>query len=94
MAESMHCVHLCLRIAESTWRVAKGSYFAFRSNVLSFEGKYQIGGKREQSVHRRDVLRSSTMSPNDLDHDDAEGWCNTAMNYTKGRIAELIGNSH
>ncbi len=24
------------------------------------------------------------MSPNDPEHDDAEGWCKTAMNYTKG----------
>uniref|UniRef100_M1DFD7 Transposon MuDR mudrA n=1 Tax=Solanum tuberosum TaxID=4113 RepID=M1DFD7_SOLTU len=30
------------------------------------------------------------MSLNDPEHDDAEGWCKTVMNYTKGRIAELI----
>ncbi|KAG5610311.1 hypothetical protein H5410_021592, partial [Solanum commersonii] len=31
--------------------------------------------------------------PNDLEHDDSEGWCKTVMNYTKGRIAELISDS-
>ncbi|KAG5576506.1 hypothetical protein H5410_056640 [Solanum commersonii] len=81
-----------LRIAESTWRVAEGSYFAFCSSVLSLEGIDQVGEKREQAVHRREVSRRSTMSPNDPEHDDAEGWCKTAKNYTKGRIAELIGD--
>uniref|UniRef100_M1DFW6 Uncharacterized protein n=1 Tax=Solanum tuberosum TaxID=4113 RepID=M1DFW6_SOLTU len=60
-----------LRITESTC-------------VLSPEGKDQVGGKREHSMHRREVPRSSTMSPNDLDHDDVECWCKTVMNYTKG----------
>ncbi|KAG5599832.1 hypothetical protein H5410_031202 [Solanum commersonii] len=83
-----------MRITESTWRVTKGSHFAFCSSVLSLEGKYQVGGKREQSMHHRDVPRGSTMSPNDPKHDDAEGWCKTAMNYIKGRIAELISDSN
>uniref|UniRef100_M1DGR2 Uncharacterized protein n=1 Tax=Solanum tuberosum TaxID=4113 RepID=M1DGR2_SOLTU len=47
----------------------------------------------EQSAHCREVSRSSTITPNDPEHDDAEEWCKTAMNYTKGRIAELIGDS-
>ncbi|WMV30261.1 hypothetical protein MTR67_023646, partial [Solanum verrucosum] len=58
--------------------------FAFYSSVLSPGKKEQIGDENEQSVHRRVVLQSSTMSPNDLEHDDAGGWCNMAMNYTKG----------
>ncbi|WMV30643.1 hypothetical protein MTR67_024028 [Solanum verrucosum] len=82
-----------LRIAESTWRVAGGSYFAFCSIVLSLEGNDRVGRKREQSAHRREVSQSSTMSPNDPEHDDAEGWCKTTMTYTNGRIAELIGDS-
>ncbi|KAG5577417.1 hypothetical protein H5410_057551 [Solanum commersonii] len=57
-----------LRIAESTWQVAEKSHFAFCSNVLSPEGKDQVGGKRD------------TISPNGPEHDDAEGWCKTAMN--------------
>uniref|UniRef100_M1DXF1 Uncharacterized protein n=1 Tax=Solanum tuberosum TaxID=4113 RepID=M1DXF1_SOLTU len=57
----------------------------YAKSVLSPEGKDQAGKKREQSAHRREVPRSSTMSPNDLDHDDAEGWCKTVMNYTKSR---------
>ncbi|WMV08863.1 hypothetical protein MTR67_002248, partial [Solanum verrucosum] len=57
------------------------------------EGKDQVGGKREQSAHRREVSRSSTKSPNDPEYDDVEGWCKMAMNYTKGRIAELISDS-
>uniref|UniRef100_M1DX36 Uncharacterized protein n=1 Tax=Solanum tuberosum TaxID=4113 RepID=M1DX36_SOLTU len=55
-------------------------------------GKDQVNGKREQSVHRREVPRSSTMSPNEPKHNDAEGWCKTAVNYTKRQIAELIGD--
>uniref|UniRef100_M1DJ77 Uncharacterized protein n=1 Tax=Solanum tuberosum TaxID=4113 RepID=M1DJ77_SOLTU len=82
-----------MRIAESTWQVAERSHFAFCSSVLSPEGKDQVRGKREQSVHRRDVSRGNTMSPNDPEHDDVEGWYKTAMNYIKGRITELIGNS-
>ncbi|WMV32763.1 hypothetical protein MTR67_026148, partial [Solanum verrucosum] len=73
-----------LRITESTWRVDEGSHFAFCSSVLSAEGKVQVGGKREKSAHHREVPRSSTMSPNDPEHDDAEGWCKTTMNYAKG----------
>ncbi|WMV32385.1 hypothetical protein MTR67_025770 [Solanum verrucosum] len=61
-----------LRIAESTWRVAEGSHLAFCSSVLSPEGKDQVGGINKQSTHHREVLRSSTMSPNDPEHDDAE----------------------
>uniref|UniRef100_M1DBK2 Uncharacterized protein n=1 Tax=Solanum tuberosum TaxID=4113 RepID=M1DBK2_SOLTU len=80
-------------VAVSTWLVTEGSYFAFCLSVLSPKGKDQVGRKREQSVYRREVLRSSTMSPNDPEHDDAEGWYKMTMNYTKMRIAELIGDS-
>ncbi|WMV24516.1 hypothetical protein MTR67_017901 [Solanum verrucosum] len=80
---------LRLRLTESTWRVAEGSYFTFCSSVLSPEGKDQVGRKRKQSVHRREVLQSSTMSTNDPEHDDAEGWCKTVMNYTKTGFEEL-----
>ncbi|WMV13391.1 hypothetical protein MTR67_006776 [Solanum verrucosum] len=45
------------------------------------------------SANRREVPRSSTMSPNNPEHDKAEGWYKMAVNYTKGRIAELIGDS-
>uniref|UniRef100_M1CPC3 Uncharacterized protein n=1 Tax=Solanum tuberosum TaxID=4113 RepID=M1CPC3_SOLTU len=62
-------------------------------SVLSPEGKDQVGGEREQSAYRRIVSRSSTMSPNDTENDDAEGWCKTVTNYTKGQIAKLIGDS-
>ncbi|WMV41107.1 hypothetical protein MTR67_034492, partial [Solanum verrucosum] len=64
------------------------SYFVVCSNVLSPKGKNQVGRKREQLVHRREVSRNSTMSSNDPEHDDFEGWCKTVMNYTKGGIAE------
>uniref|UniRef100_M1DTY0 Uncharacterized protein n=1 Tax=Solanum tuberosum TaxID=4113 RepID=M1DTY0_SOLTU len=63
------------------------------TTVLSFEGKDQVSEKREQSAHHREVPRRCTMSPNDPEHDDVEGWCKTEMNYTKRRIAELIGDS-
>uniref|UniRef100_M1DLY6 Uncharacterized protein n=1 Tax=Solanum tuberosum TaxID=4113 RepID=M1DLY6_SOLTU len=48
--------------------------FSSCSSVLSPEGKDQVGGKREQSAHRREVPRSSTMSPNDPKHDDVKVW--------------------
>ncbi|WMV58494.1 hypothetical protein MTR67_051879 [Solanum verrucosum] len=61
--------------------------------VLSLEGNDQVGGDRDKSAHHRDVPRSSTMSHNAPEHDDAKGWCKTAMNYTKGINAKLIGDS-
>ncbi|WMV33221.1 hypothetical protein MTR67_026606, partial [Solanum verrucosum] len=60
--------------------------FAFCSSLLSPEENAEVGRKREQLAHRREVPRSSTMSPNDTAHDDAEGWCRTTMNYNKGRV--------
>ncbi|KAG5619905.1 hypothetical protein H5410_005123 [Solanum commersonii] len=62
-------------------------------SVLSLEEKDQVDRKREQSAHRREVSQSSTMPPNDSEHDNAEGWCKTAINYPKEKIAELIGDS-
>uniref|UniRef100_M0ZYM2 Uncharacterized protein n=1 Tax=Solanum tuberosum TaxID=4113 RepID=M0ZYM2_SOLTU len=87
-----------LRIAESTWRVAEGSYFAFCSSVLTPEGKDQVGGKREQSAHRREVPRSSTMSPNDPEDDDTRGWCKTicaGVDHSASlvEIADQLGDS-
>ncbi|WMV50154.1 hypothetical protein MTR67_043539 [Solanum verrucosum] len=79
-----------LRIVESTWRVPEGSYFAFCSSVLSLKGKDQVGEKREQSAYRRESPRSSTLSPNDPEHDDADRCCKTAINPTKRQIVELI----
>ncbi|KAG5631605.1 hypothetical protein H5410_003322 [Solanum commersonii] len=81
-----------LRIFESTWQVAEGFYFAICSGVLSPEGKDHVGGEREQLVCHQIVCQNSIISPNDIEHDDAEGWCKMATNYTKGRIAELIGD--
>uniref|UniRef100_M1DJM9 Uncharacterized protein n=1 Tax=Solanum tuberosum TaxID=4113 RepID=M1DJM9_SOLTU len=46
---------------------------ACKTRVLSLERKDQVGGKNEQLAHCLEVLRSSTMSPNDPEHDDAEG---------------------
>uniref|UniRef100_M1E136 Integrase core domain containing protein n=1 Tax=Solanum tuberosum TaxID=4113 RepID=M1E136_SOLTU len=66
--------------------------FAFCSSVLSPDEKDQVGGKRKQSAHRREVPRRSTMSPINSEHDDVEGWYKTAMNYTKGRITEMIND--
>uniref|UniRef100_M1DPW7 Integrase core domain containing protein n=1 Tax=Solanum tuberosum TaxID=4113 RepID=M1DPW7_SOLTU len=62
------------------------------TRVLSPEGKDQVGGKREQLAHRREVSRSSTMSPNDPEHDDAEG-CLTVISIkdmVKPKVAERI----
>uniref|UniRef100_M1DVV3 Polyprotein protein n=1 Tax=Solanum tuberosum TaxID=4113 RepID=M1DVV3_SOLTU len=92
--EGLRIAESIWRIAESTWRIAKGSQFTFCSSVRSLEGKDPVSGKRDQSAHRQTVPRSSTMSPNDPEHDDAEGWCKTVMNYTKWRIPESIGDSN
>ncbi|KAG5571377.1 hypothetical protein H5410_061143 [Solanum commersonii] len=73
-----------LRIAESTWRVAEGSYFAFCSSVLSPEGKDQVDGDREQSVHRQKVPRSSTMLPNDPEHTMLKAGARRQSTTTKG----------
>ena len=62
-----------LRIAESTWRVAEESYFAFCSSVLSPEGKDQVGDEKEHSACRWTVPRGSTISPNDSEREDDEG---------------------
>ncbi|WMV25176.1 hypothetical protein MTR67_018561, partial [Solanum verrucosum] len=53
------------------------------STLLSPEEKDQVGGKKELLAHRRAVPRNSTMSPNNLEHDDAEGWYKMAISYTK-----------
>ncbi|KAG5610308.1 hypothetical protein H5410_021589 [Solanum commersonii] len=56
------------------------------------ERKYQICEKRVQSAHCRAFLRSSSLSPNESKREDAEGKSEKAMNQTKGRIAECIGD--
>ncbi|KAG5591338.1 hypothetical protein H5410_041852 [Solanum commersonii] len=71
----------------------KAEFKKLGQDVLSLEGNDQVGEEREKSVNSREAPRSSFMSPNDPKHEDAEGWCKTMMNYTKGRIAELIGDS-
>ncbi|KAG5619729.1 hypothetical protein H5410_004947 [Solanum commersonii] len=43
------------------------------SNVLSPDGKDQVGDENEQSVCRRIVSRSSTKLPNDLEREDTKG---------------------
>ena len=70
----------------------KGLILAFCSSVPSPERKDQIDGEKEQSACRREIPWSSTMSPNDPKHDDAEGQSKTTMKLTKGRITELIGD--
>ena len=72
------------RIAESTSFVDESSYLTFCSSLLCHKGKDQTSGKNEHLVHHQVVLRSRTMSQNDLMHGDVEGWCKTVMNYNKG----------
>ncbi|WMV24622.1 hypothetical protein MTR67_018007, partial [Solanum verrucosum] len=67
----------------------KGLILVFCSSVLSPERKDQISGEKEQSACHRAVPRSSTMSPNDPKHDDAEGYSKTAMKPTKEGFEEL-----
>jgi len=60
--------------------------------VQSLEGESQFGNKKEQSACRRVVPRCSVGSPKVTELEDAEGQSRKAMNMTKGRIAELIGD--
>uniref|UniRef100_M1DUB0 Uncharacterized protein n=1 Tax=Solanum tuberosum TaxID=4113 RepID=M1DUB0_SOLTU len=62
------------------------------SSMLSLEGEGQVCDEKEQSVRRRAVLRSSTISPNDSKGEEAEGESRKAMKSTKRRIFEHIGN--
>ncbi|WMV41175.1 hypothetical protein MTR67_034560 [Solanum verrucosum] len=59
--------------------------------VPSPEGKNQVGQRKEQSANRRVVPRCSARPPKVTDLEDAEGQGKKAMELTKGRIAELIG---
>ncbi|KAG5606334.1 hypothetical protein H5410_027826 [Solanum commersonii] len=43
------------------------------SRRLSGDRKYQVGDEMEQSACHRVVPQSSTISPNDSKHDEAEG---------------------
>uniref|UniRef100_M1DS08 Uncharacterized protein n=1 Tax=Solanum tuberosum TaxID=4113 RepID=M1DS08_SOLTU len=62
------------------------------SSVPSPEGENQVGERKEKSAIRRTVLRCSVGSPKVTELEDAEGQSKKAMNLTKGRIAELIGD--
>uniref|UniRef100_M1DER3 Polyprotein protein n=1 Tax=Solanum tuberosum TaxID=4113 RepID=M1DER3_SOLTU len=59
------------------------------SGVLSPEGKDQVGREREQSAYRRIVPRSSTMSPNETDRDNAEGGARRRRTTSKGESPNL-----
>uniref|UniRef100_M1DN74 Uncharacterized protein n=1 Tax=Solanum tuberosum TaxID=4113 RepID=M1DN74_SOLTU len=91
---SVNKVHGCRQMANKQdsrylkFEGKHGHYFTKRNKKAEKneenEGKDQVGGKGEQSAHHRDVPRGSTMSPNDPENDDDEGWCKTTMNYIKG----------
>ncbi|KAG5595558.1 hypothetical protein H5410_036790 [Solanum commersonii] len=66
-----------------------GLKIAFCFSVLCPKGKGQVGDEMEQSAHRRSVLRSSTISPNDSKCKRLK-----AMKSTKRQIAEHIGNPY
>ncbi|WMV08755.1 hypothetical protein MTR67_002140, partial [Solanum verrucosum] len=64
-----------LRIAESIWRVAERTHFAFCSSVLSLEGKDQVGGKKNsrsiaekfcEAVLCRSITQSTTIPKYDV----------------------------
>ncbi|KAG5632262.1 hypothetical protein H5410_003979 [Solanum commersonii] len=62
-----------MRITYCIGESPNGLNLARSSSVLSPEGKYQVGNEKEKSARRRTVPRSSTISPNDPEHEDAEG---------------------
>ncbi|WMV08197.1 hypothetical protein MTR67_001582 [Solanum verrucosum] len=55
-----------------------------KRSVLSPEGKNQVGDEKEQSACCRTVPRSSTISLNDSERENAEGKSRKAMTRSKG----------
>ncbi|WP_205532554.1 hypothetical protein, partial [Pectobacterium brasiliense] len=51
-----------------------------------------VGDRREQSVSHRTGPRCSTSSPKVTELEFAEGQCRKAIQITKGRIADWIGD--
>ncbi|WMV32442.1 hypothetical protein MTR67_025827, partial [Solanum verrucosum] len=62
------------------------------SSVPSPEGENQAGDRKEQSVSRRTVPRSSASSPKDTELEYVEGESKMAMKMTKGQIVNWIGD--
>uniref|UniRef100_M1DL43 Uncharacterized protein n=1 Tax=Solanum tuberosum TaxID=4113 RepID=M1DL43_SOLTU len=60
--------------------------------VPNSEEENQVGEIKEQSVSRRTIPQCSTSSANATELEVVEGQCRKAMNQTKGRIAEWIGD--
>uniref|UniRef100_M1DCS0 Uncharacterized protein n=1 Tax=Solanum tuberosum TaxID=4113 RepID=M1DCS0_SOLTU len=60
--------------------------------VPSPEGENQVGDRNEQSASRRTFPRCSAISPKVIELEFVESQCRKAMNQTKGRIAEWIGD--
>uniref|UniRef100_M1DHF6 Putative plant transposon protein domain-containing protein n=1 Tax=Solanum tuberosum TaxID=4113 RepID=M1DHF6_SOLTU len=61
------------------------------SSVPNPEGESQVGERKEESADHRLVPRCSVRSPEVIDLEDAKGQCKKAMEWTKGRISELVG---
>ncbi|KAG5630811.1 hypothetical protein H5410_002528 [Solanum commersonii] len=92
MGESMRSVLLCERHLNTFVDLE----LAFEASIVSFRiidnGAGQVCNEKEQSVHRQAVPRSNTLSLNASKCENAEGKSRKAMNQTKGRIAECVGD--
>uniref|UniRef100_M1DLM6 Uncharacterized protein n=1 Tax=Solanum tuberosum TaxID=4113 RepID=M1DLM6_SOLTU len=55
-------------------------------------GENQVGDRKEKSVSRRTVPRYSAISPKVTELEDVEGQSKKAMELTKRRFAEWIGD--
>ncbi|WMV33037.1 hypothetical protein MTR67_026422, partial [Solanum verrucosum] len=62
------------------------------SRVPSPGGENLVGERKEQSASHRTVPRCSAISPIVTEPKDVEGQRKKAMELTKGRIAEWIGD--
>uniref|UniRef100_M1DDP2 Uncharacterized protein n=1 Tax=Solanum tuberosum TaxID=4113 RepID=M1DDP2_SOLTU len=62
------------------------------SSVSCLEGENQVSNEMEQSACHRTVPRCSVRLPKVTELEDAEGQSKRAMELTKGRIAEWIGD--
>ncbi|KAG5606400.1 hypothetical protein H5410_027892, partial [Solanum commersonii] len=56
------------------------------------EGENQVGDRKEQLASRRTVLQCSARSPKVTELEDVEGKSKNAIELTKGRIIEWIGD--
>uniref|UniRef100_M1DW29 Uncharacterized protein n=1 Tax=Solanum tuberosum TaxID=4113 RepID=M1DW29_SOLTU len=62
------------------------------SLYLLFGGENLVGERKDKSASRRTVSRCSAISPKVTEPEDVEGKSKMAMEMTKGRSADWVGD--